>query len=368
MIRKSTLRSDSIDALKISILKSKRKRREFSQTYWAAEQRKIDSAIKPETRNLLVRQHGNFSLAYSTAVQPRLEYFGDERGFIAFRKRWGVTCVLGDVVASNQQTGAIIDAFLKAHKRVVFCQTSEQLARRLVERGFYANEMGVDTTIDLADYNFNGKPKEWLRYASNWCARRNYRIVEAGFEEVHPHQVEAVSEAWRKTRTVKQKEVRFLNRPIVLEDETDVRKFFFFSPNNQLQAYIFLDPIYRDGRLTGFVTCIKRRHPDAPMYSEQAIMKHIIEKLQAEGLQELKLGLSPMAWIDDDQFKNSKVTSWMFKYCFQAGWFNRYFYHQQGHANYKRRFRGREEKLYLCSQRGFSVYRLFALSGLCGVA
>ena len=356
--------------MKNSISKPKKdRRRDISQTYWAAEQEgDVESAIEPSTRNRLLRQHGHFSLAYSAAVQPRLEHFGDERGFIAYRSRWGITFVLGDVVAPSQQTEPMIDAFLKAHKRVVFCQASEELATQLVKRGFYANEMGIDTTIDLPNYNFNGKQKEWLRYASNWCSRRDYRIVEAGFDDVHPDQVEAVSEAWRETRTVKQKEVRFLNRPIVLQDEPDVRKFFFLTPDGQLQAYIFLDPMYRDGRLTGYVTCIKRRHPDAPMYSEQAIMKHIIETLQAEGVQELKLGLSPLASIDDNPLKSSKLTSRLFKYGFEAGWVNRYFYHLKGHADYKRRFRGREEKLYLCSQRGFSMYRLFALTTLCGVA
>ena len=357
------------DALENSILKSKKKRREVSQTYWAAEQRReTESAVQPEIRHNLIQQHGDFSLAYSLVVQPRLKYFGDDRGFIAFRKRWGITFVLGDVVTSPDQIEPLIERFLSEHKRAVFCQASQQLARRLVDRGFYANEMGVDTTIDLADYNFNGKQKEWLRYAANWCARRDYRIVEASFDEVHPDEVENVSEAWRKTRTVKQKEVRFLNRPIVLEDEPNVRKFFFYTPDDQLQALVFLDPIYRDGQLIGFVTCIKRRHPDAPIYSEQAIMKHIIEKLQSEGLSELKLGLSPLAWIDDDQLKNSAMTSRLFKYSFQSSLVNRFAYHLKGHAEYKRRFRGREEKLYLCSQRGFSPFRLMALIGVCGLA
>jgi len=324
-------------------LKSKKKRREVSQTYWAAEQEKeTESPVQPETRHNLVQQYGDFSLAYSLVVQPRLKYFGDDRGFIAFRKRWGITFVLGDVVASSDQIEPLIERFLLEHKRAVFCQASQQLAQR---------EMGVDTTIDLADYHFNGKQKEWLRYAANWCARRDYRIVEASFDEVHPDEVEAVSEAWRKTRTVKQKEVRFLNRPIVLEEEPNVRKFFFYAPDDQLQAFVFLDPMYREGQLIGFVTCIKRRHPDAPIYSEQAIMKHIIEKLQSEGFSELKLGLSPAAWIDDDQLKNSAFA-----------------YHLKGHAEYKRRFRGREEKLYLCSQRGFSPFRLMALIGVCGLA
>ncbi len=352
-----------------SIFKSKKKRRDVSQTYWAAEQKRAaESPVSPEVRRNLIKQHGDFTLAYSLGTQPRLKYFGNDQGFIAFRKRWGITFVLGDVVASPDQTDSLIDRFLQAHKSVVFCQASQQLAERLVNRGFYANEMGVDSSLDLAEYNFNGKQKEWLRYASNWCARRDYRIDEASFDEVLPEDVEGVSEAWRKTRTVKQKEVRFLNRPIVLKDEPDVRKFFFHSPENQLQAYIFMDPIYRDGHIIGFVTCIKRRHPDAPMYSEQAIMKHIIEKLQSEGLSELKLGLSPGAWIDDDQFKHSSLTNRLFKYSFEANWVNRYLYHLKGHADYKRRFRGREEKLYLCSQRGFSPYRLMALVSLCGIA
>jgi len=86
-------------------------------------------------RHRLIRQYGDFSVAYSVAVQPRLEYFGDERGFIAFRRRWGISFVLGDVVASSEHTESMIDAFLKSQKRVVFCQASEQTTKRLVERG-----------------------------------------------------------------------------------------------------------------------------------------------------------------------------------------------------------------------------------------
>ena len=228
-------------------MKLKKKRGKVSQTYWAARQRKeIESPVSPEVRHNLIQQYGDFSLAYSLVVQPRLKYFGDDRGFIAYRKRWGITFVLGDVVASSDQIEPLIERFLLEHKRAVFCQASQQLALRLVDRGFYANEMGIDTTIDLADYHFNGKQKEWLRYAANWCARRDYRIVEANFVEVQPDEVEAVSEAWRKTRTVKQKEVRFLNRPIVLKDESNVRKFFFYTPDDH--CLLYTSPSPRDKR------------------------------------------------------------------------------------------------------------------------
>lgn len=346
----------------------KKRRRDITQTYWAAEQDEVESDISRAARDELMRKFGDFSLAFSTAVQPRLEYFGDDRGFIAYRRRWGVTFALGDVVAGPDRMPGLIEGFINQQKHVVFCQASQTLASRLNDHGFYVNEMGVDTTIDLADYTFAGKQKEWLRYAANWCKRRRFKIVEASFDQIHPDQVEEVSEAWRNTRTVKSKEVRFLNRPIVLEDEPDVRKFFFLSPEGKLLAFIFLDPLYRDDKLIGFVTAFKRRHPDAPMYSEQAIMKHAIEVLKNEGHEVLKLGLSPLANIADDRFKFSPMTKRIFNGSYNARWVNRYFYHLSGHADYKRRFRGSEEKVYFCSNRGFSLYRLFALVGLCGVA
>jgi phosphatidylglycerol lysyltransferase len=364
----SNFQAKSLADSKPSKRSKKKRRRNVTQTYWAAEQDEIETDVTREIRDHLFYQNGDFSMAYSTVVQPRLEYFGDENGYIAFRRRWGVTFALGDVVANSDAMPELLEKFISQQKHVVFCQASQTLAEQLAGQGFFVNQMGVDTSIDLADYTFAGKQKEWLRYAANWCKRRDYKIIEAGFDQIRPGQVEEVSEAWRKTRTVKSKEVRFLNRPIVLEDESNVRKFFFLTPDGQLQAYIYLDPLYRDNELIGYVTSIKRRHPDAPIYSEQAIMKHVIETLQNEGHQVLKLGLSPLAYIENDDFKNSRTTSRIFNMSFNAKWVNRYFYHLKGHADYKRRFRAREEKVYFCSNRGFSIYRLFALVGLCGIA
>lgn len=347
---------------------SSSKRREVSQSYWAEEQDDSSSSIPIDQRMELVTQHGDFSLAYSTAVQPVLQHFGDDRGFIAFRRRWGFTFALGDAVASEDRRTSLLDEFISKYPGAVFCQVTRPMAEALNDRGFFVNEMGIDSTIELADYQFDGKHKEWLRYAANWSQRRDYKIIEAGFDTITPDQVEGVSEAWRKTRTVKRKEVRFLNRPIVLKDERDVRKFFYLSPEGEMLAFVFLDPIYRDGKCIGFVTSIKRRHPDAPIYAEQAIMKFAIETLKAEGFEELKLGLSPLAFIEDDEFKSSWLTHRIFRHAFKAKWVNHYFYHLLGHADYKRRFRGREEKLYFASQRRFNPIRFMALVGLCGVA
>ncbi|MEM7455461.1 MAG: phosphatidylglycerol lysyltransferase domain-containing protein, partial [Planctomycetota bacterium] len=349
------------------------KKRRVSQSHWASEQNEVSSPVDQRTRLELMRNFGDFSLAYSTAVQPRLFHCGDNDGYVAWRARWGVTFALGDPVTEKDRVIPLLQRFIHERRGLTgqgptFCQISRNTARRLHEMGYFVNEMGVDTTLYLREYDFAGKEKEWLRYAANWTRRRNFKIRECTARELPPETVEEVSEAWRRTRTVKRKEVRFLNRPIVLDDEKDVRKFYLFDADEKLLAFVFLDPLYRDGELIGYVTAFKRRHPDAPQYGEQAIMKHIIETLKEEDVSQLKLGLSPMAYLQDRRFRHSRLSSRAMQWCFDSGIINNWFYNVQGHAGYKRRFRGEEEKAYIASPVRFDLIRLCALVGLCGVA
>lgn len=314
----------------------------------------------------LIRRYGNFSISYSTAVQPRLEYYENEDGYIAFRRRWRMTFVLGDPVCPENKKEAFLAQFLNKHKRPSFVHVTESTARALNNLGLRVNEIGVDTNLELDNYDFKGKQKEWLRYADNWISNHGFTVAEATFNEVSPAEVESISESWRKTRTIKKKEVRFINRPIVLEDEPDVRKWFLFGPDHRMLAFIFFDPIYLDGEVIGYVTCIKRRHPDAPLYAEHAMMKRAIEQFQREGKKVVKLGLSPLAKIENKSFRSNRLLHFTSRYYHSAKWVNRYFYSFVGHTKYKKRFRGREEKLYYASPVLFNDLRFICIASLCG--
>ena len=116
------------------------------------------------------------------------------------------------------------------------------------------------------------------------------------------------------------------------------------------------------------MTSIKRRLPDAPIYSEQAIMKTIIEVLKEEGIAELRLGLSPCASVEQSGYKESRWLRMLFQRAFKSPMVNRRAYNLTGHAKYKNRFRGREEKVYLASPSGFHPRRIPALIAMCGIA
>lgn len=314
-------------------------------------------------RSDIFRRFGNFTIAWSTVVQPGLRYFGDSTGYLAFASQWGVDFALGDPVIEASATGEIVDRFIASCRRKpCFVNCSATTARELERHRYYINPMGIDTIIDLPSYDFNGKSKEPLRYAANWLARRGFRTEELDYRQLDRQLALGLSEKWRGTRTVKDREVGLLNRPFVAEDEPGVRKFFLFDNQNRLAAFVYLDPVQENGRTIGYSTSIKRRLPDAPVYAEQGIMKHCIEKLQQEGVGEIRLGLSPLCELNHRTFqRRNPFLQFSFSAGFRARWVNRWFYNVQGHAAFKKRFRGREEPVYYASPVLFNDFRIIAM-------
>jgi lysylphosphatidylglycerol synthetase-like protein (DUF2156 family) len=148
----------------------------------------------------LLRQYGNFSQAYSVAWQPGLAHFGDEQGFIAYKKVGGTAMVLAEPIAPPQYRDRLIRRFLEEEHDVCFCQTSFAVARLLSSLGFCVNEIGHDNRLDLAGYDFGGAGKKNLRNAGNRMAKLGYRIRECPTAETDMAAVRAVSDGWKRTR------------------------------------------------------------------------------------------------------------------------------------------------------------------------
>lgn len=314
----------------------------------------------------MVRRHGSETLSFASAVQSGLCHFANENGYLAFQKKYGHTFVLGDPVVASGETGQIIDAFLSQQKNVTFCQVSEDVAKELNERKYWVNELGFDSRLDLASYDFSGKEKERFRYASNWLHRRGFEVRELDMTPEVTDRVKLLSDSWMKTRSVK-RETAFLNRPLEFADVPDVRRFFLLDADGQIQAFVFFDPMFENDEVVGYVTTFKRRHPDAPSLAEQGICKAAIEQFKLEGMSRVRLGLSPFAEIADDRFRYNWLLRFAFRYYFNAGWVNRFCFNLRGHAEFKKRFRGVREKTYFASPSWVNDLRLFALIRLCKI-
>lgn len=347
-----------------------------------------------------VRQWGDFTQAYSTATQAGLNHFWLDGGYIAYQMKWRYACVLGDPVAPPELIEPLLKAFLAQFRKRCFWQIGRSTAEALQRLGFWINEMGPDTRIDLAGYDFAGKRKERLRAASNWLAKHSYVVREGAFggneisselsnplaggprppspgprggpanavelTNVDGDEIRTLSEGWQQSRRISG-DVRFFNRPIVFADEPDVRKFFLFDSVGKCQAFAFFDPIYRAGKVIGYSPAIKRRALDAPLRAEEGITKTAIEQFQREGRERVMLGLSPLAGIQDREFKANPLTSFSWRRGMNAWWINRFFYNLAGHADFKRRFDGVEEQTYYASDALFNDLRVVASMRLAGV-
>ncbi len=329
----------------------------------------------PSIRKELAASWGNFSLAWSIAVQDGLEFFGNDTGMIAFARKWGFVHVLGDPLCSPMNREKLMENFLDMYPNAGFYQINTETAAFLESRGFYINEMGIDARLDLEGYDFSGKRKEHLRYASNWLAKRDYRIVEETNESLARAAATTISDQWRKTRIIRSREVVFLNRPLQANEWGTgpgksvglVRRFFLENINGQREAFVFFDPVMDDHKTTGYVTSFKRRTESAPAIAEVGITRYAIDVFRSEGRSHLYLGLSPLAEIENERFRKNWFLHHSFRHVFRSKLFNRYCYNLAGHAEFKKRFRGVSEKVYFASPKIVNDIRLMALLRLCRV-
>jgi lysylphosphatidylglycerol synthetase-like protein (DUF2156 family) len=317
--------------------------------------------VPPDIRYALLCQHGRFSLAYTAAFESGMRHFGDERGFIAYTTVWGTAMALADPVAPPQNAADLIDRFLHEHSDVAFWQVSRATAEMLVARGFVVNELGPDTRLDLADYNFEGQRKRNLRKATSRMAKIGYVTRECALAEVDIGEVKAVSGAWKRTRTFRSTEVAFLNRTIVFDEEPDVRRFFSFDPDGKLAGFGFFDPVYEDGAVVGYSTSNTRHRPDVDAMIGHAIKRTAIEVFQQEGRKWMFLGLSPAEQINDEDFEHDWLVRRSLRFAYTNGLFNRFIYPFRGHALHKSQFAGVHVRTYMAFNKRPGFLRLLKL-------
>jgi len=335
-----------------------------------ATKSRASTGVPLHVRIALLQQHGTGSQSYSATFQPGLEHFGDDRGFLAYKKVWGTTLVLCDPIAPLENIEDLISRFLKEHPDAGFWYLSRPIAQMLASRGFYVNAMGPDTWIDLPTYSFAGAKKKQLREAFNRMNKGGFVTRECSLAEVGIDKVKALSEAWRQTRIAREQEVTFLNRPLVLAEEHDVRRFFTFDRDGKLVAFGFFDPVYEGGKVVGYTSQHNRHLPEADAMVHFAIKRVAIETFQKEGLKVLHLGLSPFAdaW-NDEEFKSNRhwMTSFYLDRACKSWLFNRFIFANRGLEAHKRVYRGVQAQNYYAFNRLPSLPRVVKLMRACNV-
>ena len=266
--------------------------------------RKADAMNTTETRKeeLLsyIRQFGTGSMAYSSLQEGLQAYRQDCDGFVAHEpvdERNRTTICLSDPICAQDSRKTLLEGFVRKFKNPVFLHISKETAEILQSMGFYINEMGTETIINVQEFSLKGDKKEFLRSQRNRALRDNVQVVEPQNGEVSAKTMRAISESWMKNKA-SGNELSFLARPAVYEEEPDVRRFFAVKDDNVI-GFVFFDPMYKDGKVIGYLVNFLRTCVQTSYSVCDFIIVEAIARFKAEGLQFLSLGFSPFADVDD---------------------------------------------------------------------
>jgi lysylphosphatidylglycerol synthetase-like protein (DUF2156 family) len=308
-------------------------------------------------RLALVRRHGDFSLAYSTAVQGKLSYFGDADGYIAFGTKMKHHFALGDPVAAPAHRPDYIRRFVEAAGSPWFVQIGQETACVLARLGYKVNRLGIDTRLSLPDHDFSGKRNETVRYSERWLLKKGFSFDEDK-RTIYLDEIARLSENWRSDRIVKRWEMGFLNRPFADHLGIDMRRFVLHGPDGELIALLDFDPLFRDGKVIGYTTAFKRKHINASPHAEIGLTKFAVDRFREQGMSVVTLGLSPMLDIRPSGFAESDFWRNTFRRAYDSPWVNRRRFNLQGQAAFKRRFHGTEVPTYIAFRKGTYVEML----------
>lgn len=314
-----------------------------------------ENSLSTEEKQKLIMRFGRQSSSYFN-LQENIEHFGSaQKGFISYFRQ----CFLGtnyniaftNPVCDQQDLNCLVDALEKTTGRPsIFMAVDARCANALVDRGYRSNDMGVEYSLPIDEFNVKGKEKKYLRWASNF-ASRGFVVKEQGWSEIDSQRVHQISERWRQTKAVTQRELRLITRPLEFKDSWGVRKFFCYH-NNELVGYVFFDPYYEQGKVIGYTANIIRGCPGIrPNGFLDYTILEAMKVFRAEGVPRLSLGLAPLHLLQ--RFPNEiRSLRYMQHLMYRYG---SCLYAFQALAYHKTRYRADSEHWFQCIPRGISL-------------
>lgn len=313
-----------------------------------------------DERVKMLKQYGTHSLSF-TAFQPGMELFTIENvGWIAFERKWNQIIVLGDPVCNPNHFLQVFKEFLEHFPQALFVQVSPPAATALRECGYYTTQMGRESIVDLDTWSLTGKKKQIIRTACNKVKKDGITIVEKAADPIAEAEL---TKSWLSSRKCHDRQIRFLIRPMHVDYEEGVRRFFAYEGDTPI-GFIFFDPVYKNGMVDGYIPNISRASLDFHQGIFYAIMSHAMATFKSEGVRRLYLGLMPLCLDDPVQHFEGKMLRKVFALTRKYGG---RFYNFDGINFTKSRFRGVERPVYTAHRNRMPTLHFLTMFKLCNV-
>ncbi len=313
-----------------------------------------------EERLAYLKKYGNHCLSFSL-LQQGMHYFDiPSIGFIAFGQKWGKRFVLADPVCDAKDRETLLGEFINQGNDPVFVQISQDIADMIHTRfGYYSTQFGVEINVDLESWELKGKKKQVLRTSVNH-ARNAGILIEEGCPDDGCRQL---NDEWLKTRKVKNREIRFLIRPMDMDFQDGTRKFYAYL-DGELIGFIFFDPLYFDNHIISYVPNISRFSNKFKPGIFYPLMIHAMDTFKDEGVKYLNLGLCPLVADDNAMPGESVILRKINRILYNHG---NWIFSFKGLYFTKSRFGGTENRIFGGTRQKLPARSFLTLIKLCNV-
>jgi phosphatidylglycerol lysyltransferase len=288
-------------------------------------------------------------------------------GYVAFKSVGAIRStgfILGDPLCSKENLSIILDRIQDQIRDPIFIQVSKATAAALGRRGFYVNQLGIETTLNLADWDLRGAKKQNLRTPLNRMKRQGICIQEVDRTALYQAVVQRISEEWLQKKPGGMREICFLAAPLESMNHNGVRTFVA-ERFGEVLAIAYFTPTFDSGRVTGYYSDVVRTSAAAPPKLAYVVKTVAALQFKDEGLETLSLGLSPAFCVEDKEDLNSPFTTVLATGVFQ---YSNSLYSFKGIAKSKRYFGGQETHVYLCTRHRYPVWQLYRLFKACNIS
>ncbi len=270
-----------------------------------------------------LKLYGSHTIAYSSVIDDTLTTFWHkDKGAIRYETFNNFRFMLGDPLCDEKDLNKVIVKFIsdckKNDKNLIAVQCSQKTANIFVKYGYFANQFGIETILNVPEFSTKGKEKTKVRRWINSATSANLTVLEKNMNDSSLiKDIKELSDNWLTTKA-NTKELHCLTRPLILKFEPETRLFCAYS-QSRLEGFILFEPIFNQGKPIGYYANICRTAIESPNGTLDLIIATAIEEFKKEDIKIFSFGLSPLTEIEDEGNYHNQIVKMFLKMSYQYG-------------------------------------------------
>lgn len=241
-------------------------------------------------------------------------------GVIGYTTINNIAIVAGEPICRDYNINNVLlefkDFCSKKSLSICFCQVSAKYSKVLEKADFIVQEYGKEAIIHLDTYTISGSKTSKIRWANNKMDKLGIKVTEykplIERNDSIEKQIVNVSNEWLRMK--KSAELSFMLGTISLDRPFDRRYFIATNSEEQVLGIIVCFP-YKSQK--GYFIDITRRSKDAPLGIMEKLTIDVCKILKEDNVEEVSLGLAPLADIQCGNSIESRIIYKFFKFIYK---------------------------------------------------